>query len=415
MKISIFTPSHNPKYLDEAEKSVVGQLHQDWEWIVLMNSGAVWKPKSGDKRIRVINANEVKGVGHAKRLACSFARGDVLLELDHDDILSMDALYMVDMAFSYGDAVFVYSDFAQINEDGTSNYDRFDPAYGWDYCDDAVNDQIVNRCLSMPLYPATVSYIWFAPNHLRAFTREAYEAVGGYNEELDVLDDLNLMARLYQYGEFTYINECLYLQRVHPENTQSKPELNARIQVETIRMYDEQVEKNALAWAKRNNLLCLDLGSAHNKPEGYRGLDMHEAPGVDIVANVLQGIPVADNSVGVIRAHDFLEHIPDKVGIFNEMYRVLAHGGMLLSMTPSTDGRGAFQDPTHVAFYNENSFWYHTSQQYAKYVPEINCKFQISRIATMFPTDWHKQHDISYVMANLVAIKDGPRIAGVEF
>ena len=34
---------------------------------------------------------------------------------------------------------------------------------------------------------------------------------------------------------------------------------------------------------------------------------------------------------------------------------------MLLSLTPSTDGRGAYQDPTHVAFYNENSFWYYTN------------------------------------------------------
>ena len=67
----------------------------------------------------------------------------------------------------------------------------------------------------------------------------------------------------------------------------------------------------------------------------------------------------------MIRAVDFLEHVPDKVALFNELYRLLAHGGMLLSLTPSTDGRGAFQDPTHVAYYNENSFWYFTDANYA--------------------------------------------------
>ena len=33
------------------------------------------------------------------------------------------------------------------------------------------------------------------------------------------------------------------------------------------------------------------------------------------------------------------------------------------ALTPSTDGRGAFQDPTHVSFYNENSFWYFTDRR----------------------------------------------------
>ncbi len=39
---------------------------------------------------------------------------------------------------------------------------------------------------------------------------------------------------------------------------------------------------------------------------------------------------------------------------------MLAHAGLILTQTPSTDGRGAFQDPSHVAFYNENSFMYLT-------------------------------------------------------
>ena len=75
---------------------------------------------------------------------------------------------------------------------------------------------------------------------------------------------------------------------------------------------------------------------------------------------------------------------------------------MLLSMTPSTDGRGAFQDPTHVAFYNQNSFWYFTERQYAAFVPQIQCRFQVSRLSTYSPSEWHREHDIPYVAANLV-------------
>jgi O-antigen biosynthesis protein len=108
----------------------------------------------------------------------------------------------------------------------------------------------------------------------------------------------------------------------------------------------------------------------------------------------------------VIRAFDFLEHVSDKIALINELYRLLAPGGLLLSMTPSTDGRGAFQDPTHVAFYNENSFWYYTEANYRNYVPEITAKFQSSRLYTAHHTEWHAQHDISYVTANLIALKE---------
>src|SRR5580692_8219827 len=149
--------------------------------------------------------------------------------------------------------------------------------------------------------------------------------------------------------------------------------------------------------------MALDLGAAHNKPPGYLGVDQYAGPDVDIVGDVTQGIDLPDSSVGVIRAVDFLEHVPDKIAIFNEIYRLLAHGGMLLSLTPSTDGRGAFQDPTHVAFYNENSFWYFTERKHAAYVPSITCRFQASRVATVFLSDWDEQHRISYVNANLIA------------
>jgi SAM-dependent methyltransferase len=128
---------------------------------------------------------------------------------------------------------------------------------------------------------------------------------------------------------------------------------------------------------------------------------------------VTAGLDLPDSSVGVIRAVDFLEHIPDKIALFNELYRVLAHGGMLLSLTPSTDGRGAFQDPTHIAFYNENSFWYFTDQNFARFVPELKCRFQVSRLVTYFPDDWHREHNIPYVCANLIAIKEGPRQGGL--
>jgi predicted SAM-dependent methyltransferase len=171
-------------------------------------------------------------------------------------------------------------------------------------------------------------------------------------------------------------------------------------------MSQTELEKLALKFASVKNLLAIDMGSAHNKPDGYLGVDQYDEEGVDIVCNVGTGLPLDDNSVGVIRAVDFIEHVKDGVALFNEFYRVLAPGGYLITRTPSTDGRGAFQDPTHVAFYNENSFWYYTNPFYRKFVPEITCDFTAVNLYTYFPSEWHEAHKIPYVAADLVANKN---------
>jgi glycosyltransferase involved in cell wall biosynthesis len=412
-KVSVFTPSHRPTYLDEAYASLARQSFEDWEWVVLLNGNARWTPPDDD-RVRVQKAPpQLKGVGALKQLACTHCSGDIFFELDHDDVLASSALERVVEVFDQCPEVsLVYSHFAQMNEDGSRCDDRFNEAMGWRYEDVVVDGTELLQCTAFEPYPSNVGYIWYAPNHLRAFRASTYENVGGYSPQLDVLDDQDLMSLLYLEGDFALIDECLYLQRVHGRNTQANPKLNNRIQVETVHLYDHYIESLSLAWAERQGLIALDLGAAHNKPEGYTGVDLFDGPGVDIVADVAKGLDLPDGSVGVIRAVDFLEHVPDKVALFNELYRLLAHGGMLLTHTPSSDGRGAYQDPTHCAFYNENSFWYFTDADFARFVPTIECRFQVSRLVTYFPNEWHEQHLISYVMANLIAVKDGPRLAG---
>lgn len=220
------------------------------------------------------------------------------------------------------------------------------------------------------------------------------------------------MCRLFHLGDFHHINRCLYLQRVHPGNTQSDPDINAHIQRETIALYDKYIEANALAWTYRRGLIPLDLGAAQRKPPGYVGVDQRPGHGVDIVAALPGRLDLPDDSVGLIRAVDFLEYVPAKVPLINELYRLLAPGGMLLTMTPNSDGRGAHQDPTHVAYYNENSFWYYTDDQYRALVPDLEARFQSSRLVTYFPSEWHAQNNISYVVANLIAMKDGAARCG---
>ena len=366
--------------------------------------------------MRLVIRDELAGVGAAKQYACSLAGGEFLVELDHDDELRSDALELIVEAFdAHPEVGFVFSNFAQIKEDGSADDTRFDERNGWVYDEATVDQRWVMQCHALEAYPHNVSYIWFAPNHVRAFRRATYELAGGYDATRDVLDDQDLMCRMYQHTDFHLIDECLYLQRMHDSNTQREVEQNARIQAETVVLYDKYAESNALAWAGRRGLKALYLGPALIKPDGYLGVGAAEGPGVDLVGEITSGIDLPDSSVGVIRLVDTLPLVQDKASLFNEVYRLLCHGGMLLTLTPSTDGRGAFQHPAYVAFYNENSFWYFTDRNYAQFVPQLECRYQSSRLVTYFPTEWHELHQVPYVCANLIAIKEGPRQGGFLF
>ena len=409
--ISVFTPSHNTKWLNDCYESLCAQTYTDWEWVVLLNGKAKdWSPSEEDSRVKVAFVKPQLGenIGALKRYAVELCTGDILVELDHDDILMPTALEEIDAAISNSNYGFCYSDFAQINEDGSPDKTEFNKAFGWTYYDDADGYHV---CESMDVHPHNVSYIWFAPNHLRAFTRQAYNKTSGYDPNLDILDDQDIIGKLYAVTDFYHIKKNLYLQRIHGANTQKREDKNARIQRETVIQYDRSIQPLMLKWSKENNLLALDFGAAHNPAPGYLSIDMH-AP-ADYIGDIFEVLETfEDNSVGIIRAVDFFEHIPDKIRLWNEMYRVLAHGGMIVSLTPSTDGRGAFQDPTHNSFYNENSFWYFAYEEHRKYVPELKMDFHVSRLVTYFPNDFCRSHDIPYVCANLVARKEKSKFGG---
>ncbi|HVY11046.1 MAG TPA: glycosyltransferase [Mycobacteriales bacterium] len=410
-RVSVFTPSHDPTYLDGCYASLSAQTFTDWEWVVLLNGKAQrWSLAQPDERVRIEHApNRIKGVGAAKHLACEHATGELLVELDHDDVITPDCLAKVVEAFDANPhAVLVFSDFAQIEPDDSPNQERFAAEAGWVYSEVAIDGVSYLQCHSLEASPHNVAHIWYAPNHVRAFRRSAYEAIGGYNTDLVVLDDQDLMMRLYEIGDFVRIPECLYLQRVHPRNTQRDPKLNAEIQQQTIEQYRVGIEPLTLSWASRHGLEAVHLTTPTS---------VAVAPFDDRFTSVTidpanPTLPFGDNEVGAIKAIDVLTRIPDRAAFLNECYRVLTHGGLLLSDTPSTDGRGAFQDPSNVAFYNENSFSYLTQEALRPAVPGLTARFQISHLVTYYPTAEHEQLGIPYVKANLIAIKDGPRQGG---
>jgi len=410
MLVSVFTPSHNPRFLDDCYRSLVRQTNPSWEWVVVLNGGAsAWSPPEADDRVKVSRGRFPKKVGAAKRAACELCRADIIVELDHDDLLAPDALAEIHDAFeAHPGVVLAYSDFAQVNEDLSPNHDRFDPSAGWVYSDEEIGGVTYLRCHALAPYPHNVGYIWYAPNHVRAFRRRAYEAVGGYDAKLEVLDDQELMTRLFLVGDFHHIDRLLYLQRVHRGNTQIKPATNTFIQEQTVRYYQDNIEDLAVEWSRRRGLAVLTVKATTSPPPPQPdGSD-----DVVVIDPAAPRLPALDGSVGLVKGVDLLQRLPDRAAFFNECARVLVHGGLIATRTPSTDGRGAFQDPSSVAFYNENSFWYLTQARLRTALPTLTARLQLSHLRTYYPTPWEQQVDIPYVRANLLVVKDGPRQGG---
>lgn len=417
MKLSIFTPSHNPKFLDRAWESIRQQVDgREWEWVVLLNNGAEWKGAYGPQVKILKDETGNKNIGYLKRLACEMATGDVFVELDHDDELLPGCLQFICAHLRDAEQkAFLYSATHEVRTGGAPVW--YGNEFGWHH---ATQGGLTYN-LPFPITPRSLCEIFYAPNHVRAWTRAAYLAAGGHDPTMECADDHDLICRTYLSGaEFIGTDLPLYRQNIHGENSQGG-ERNARIQVQQAVNRDKYLTPLIHEWCRRRNLAMLDLGGAFSCPEGYHPVDVLEPRDTaakwidwDVTANgCVPDLGTVNTKalksfagIGCIRAKDFLEHVPPSkvVAVMNSIHANLVPGGWMLSMTPSTDGRGAWQDPTHCSFFNDNSWLYYTSEHQAKYVPEISARFQMVQGGTFFPGEWEKERNIPYTVANMSAL-----------
>lgn len=411
MKLSVITPVYAKAlpYLQETYDSLLAQTCGDWEWVTLINAGGeVPQHIAADPRVKVFFAEDDdptgqhNKIGRLKGLACQHAIGEILVELDADDILVPTALAEVAKAFEDSSVAMVYSNSAEFQHDtwAASSYSEY---YGWRSRPFFYKDHALVESVAWPAGPQMMRFIFWAPNHIRAWRAAAYRAIGGHDQNIKTGDDHDLCCRmLMEYGSagVKHIDKCLYLYRLHDQN--SCKVYNEDVQQQTLANYLKYSRAMAIRWAKDEGLAMLDLGGRFNAWEGFKTVDLRDA---DVITNLEERWPFEDNSVGVLRASHIFEHLKDPVHAMNEAYRVLAPGGWLFLEVPSTDGRGAFQDPTHKSFWNENSIWYYTNKDFARFVPEYTGRFQNSRTVTYYPDEFSRAHNISSVQADLIAIK----------
>lgn len=113
------------------------------------------------------------------------------------------------------------------------------------------------------------------------------------------------------------------------------------------------------------NKILIELGCGRKKKPGRIGIDRVDLPGVDIVADIEQGLPfLPDKSVDEIHCRSVLEHLDNFEGVLREIIRVLKDDGRAYVFVPHFSNPYYYSDYTHVRFFGLYTFYYFVDSKY---------------------------------------------------
>lgn len=401
MLLSIFTPTHYTNYLLDAYRSLTRQRWTDWEWVILPSASSVTIPAEirADHRVRVLsNLNGENRIGMLKNTACSQCRGDVLIELDHDDMLVPgETLHRIAEKAAQG-AGFIYSDSAMFKPDCSSH--QWSSSFGWEHYPFRLYGRTLHAARCFPITPRSLCEIYNAPDHVRCWSRTAYIRAGGHDVNMSVGDDHDLMCKTYLAGEImAHTGGCHYLYRLHPANTVKSREKLIQDQVrENCRKYVGPLIRE---WCRREKLPLVSINEMI-------------ASGWSWTRDLKDGFGIP-NSVGAIVCDNQVQFCPgDEFSYFmNYAYDALVPGGYLELRFPSASGQAAFLDPRAKVFLTAATFFSYTRKQFAT-DPERACRFQFVHAANDFKDDFHSRNGLMYTTVTLMALKEG-RYPGLQY
>ena len=199
------------KYLKELLESIKGQTYSNWELCLSDGSGldsplkeVLKELEYSDSRIKVISSKEPLKIAENTNAAIEIATGDYIVFADHDDILSIDALYECAKCINENSKVdMIYSDEDKVSMDGQT---YFEPHFKPD--------------LNMDLL-CSVNYFC----HLVVVKRQLLEQAGKLNGEYNGAQDYDFVLRCVENTDAVYhIPKILYHWRAHMDSTAENPE-----------------------------------------------------------------------------------------------------------------------------------------------------------------------------------------------
>ena len=228
------------------------QTYSNWEWVIWddsddgdLTAGMIQGHANHDHRIRLIRPERHSGViGEVKYNACAMSRGEILVELDHDDALTPEALAKLVSAYhQFPEAGFFYSDYAEV--DDHLNPLRYPDGWGYglgSYRTESYRGRELLVANTPGISPKTIRHLLAAPNHLRAWRRDAYFEMGGHNREIHVADDFELMVRTFLKTTMVHIPFLGYVQYSGEGTTQRVRNKDIQRHVRYLRWkYEQQI------------------------------------------------------------------------------------------------------------------------------------------------------------------------------
>lgn len=210
--ISILVPVYNTpeEFLKQMIQSVRKQTYGNWELCIANANPAnetvaeiLRISSTKDERIKVKDVPENEGIAQNTNAALAIATGDYIGLLDHDDLLTPDALYEVVKTINENDRPQVlYSDEDKITMDLS---EHFQPHMKPDYNKDLLRSN---------------NYI----THFFVADRMLVEEVGGEDGEYNGAQDYDLILKCTERAKgIAHIPRILYHWRVHKASTADNP------------------------------------------------------------------------------------------------------------------------------------------------------------------------------------------------
>ena len=204
--ISILMPTYNTpaEVLRETIQSVLNQLYPNWE-LCIADDGSTQphvvkilkKYKARDSRIKLHLGRENCGVSHASNMALSLVSGEFVVLLDHDDILEEQAIFRMVECVRAEDPDMAYSDEVLISGD-----------------DSTVMEYVFRPAFSPELLRSHPYIV-----HLAGFKTRLLREIGGFDENLTISQDYDLMLRMSERAQrIVHIPEILYRWRAYRDS-----------------------------------------------------------------------------------------------------------------------------------------------------------------------------------------------------
>lgn len=212
LRFSVVVPAYRTpeKFLRQMIDSLMAQTYGNWELCIANGSPedetmeqVLQEYSQRDARIRYENLKENLGIAENTNAAFAMAEGDFVGLLDHDDLLSPNALYEVAAALEaepQGDVV--YTDEDKVTTDLS---EHFQPHLKPDFNIDLLRSN---------------NYIC----HFFLVRREIVEKVGGFRREFDGAQDYDFIFRCTEAArKVCHVPEILYHWRTHKASTADNP------------------------------------------------------------------------------------------------------------------------------------------------------------------------------------------------